>query len=267
MIRYHVKKQNGQIQHFEHIASAFSDWQEKERWLFLAPHDDDIVIGAGNTLLAAVNNNVEVHCAITTNGYMGYCTPEHKNTIEKIREEECFNSFKTLGVEHVHFLHFPDCALTTYSGRTFNTTGDASEIAGATGLQNSYVHLLREVRPTRLFLPTVTDLHPDHQATHKEMLISVFHAEGGIWPELGERIEAIPTIYEYAVYTDFSKSPQICIELPQDILDKKLQAIYCYKSQTQIENIIKKLNYRFEFIHEMEFDFYDAKKYQAEFKL
>ena len=87
--------------------------------------------------------------------------------------------------------------------------GDPTEVEGASGLQNAYPHVLRQVRPTRVFLPTITDLHPDHRIVNEEMLISLFHAQGSIWPELGPPVAVVPAVYEYATYCDFPEAPQL----------------------------------------------------------
>ena len=76
--------------------------------------------------------------------------------------------------------------------------------------------------PNRVFLATSADLHPDHQIVHEEMLISLFHAQGNMWPELGEPIAEVPKVYEFACYCDFPQPPQIRIEATPAMLDAKL---------------------------------------------
>jgi LmbE family N-acetylglucosaminyl deacetylase len=181
-----------------------------------------------------------VHAVITTDGRMGYCRPQQRRTIAKIRRKEAERSFRILGLppEQLHFLQFPDCNLNPYRGRHFTTIGDPTELKGASGLQNAYPYMLRKIRPTRVFLPTISDLHPDHRIVNEEMRISLFHAQGSIWPELGEPIAAIPTVYEYATYCDFPEPPQIRVAAPEAMLQRKLQGIAAYASQEQIELLI-----------------------------
>ena len=83
-------------------------------------------------------------------------------------------------------------------------------------MQNAITYALRQIRPNRVFLPTSADLHPDHQIVHEEVLISLFHAQGNIWPELGEPIAEVPKVYEFACYCDFPEPPQIRIETPPE---------------------------------------------------
>lgn len=223
------------------IGDVFLDWQERECWMFVSAHDDDIVCGIGLTFQAAIQEGIEVHAVITTDGRMGYCRLPQRRTISQIRFKEAQDSFQQLGLplDRLHFLKFPDCNLNPYRGRHFTTIGDPTELEGASGLQNAYPYMLRKIRPTRVFLPTITDLHPDHRIVHKEMLISLFHAQGNIWPELGDPIPAIPAVYEYATYCDFPAPPQIRVQVPEELLQRKLQGIRAYASQEQIEMLVE----------------------------
>ncbi len=229
----------------------------------MSPHDDDIACGAVKTLLAGMECGVEVFAGVVTNGRMGYCSMDAKYTISEIRKKECAESFRLLGLkdENLYFLGFDDGSLPLFAGRRLaehdNTGGPV--IAGATGLHNSITWLLRQVRPTRLFLPTISDLHPDHRMTNSESIISVFHAQGNIWPELGEPIPQIPLLYEYAAYSNFPTPPTIRVRLGHDLFEKSLNSIYAYKSQEQIELTIQRLRDTGpkEFIRELKFDFFD----------
>jgi len=252
------------------IGEVFLNWQPgRECWMFVSPHDDDVVTGAGLTFQAAIAEGVEVHAVVTTDGRMGYCRLPQRRTISKVRNAEAEQSFQILGLprERLHFLGFPDCNLNPYRGRHFATIGDPTEIEGASGLQNAFPYVLRIVRPTRVFLPTATDLHPDHQIVHQEMLISLFHAQGVIWPELGPPIEIIPAVYEYATYCDFSSPPQIRIAVPQAMLEKKLAGIAAYASQEQIGALveIQRAIGPVEYIRQVEFNFYSPKQYESMF--
>lgn len=221
-------------------AAVFPDWQgDGERWLFLAPHDDDIVIGAGLIFLSALSCGITTHALITTNGQMGYCRPEHRATTAAIRQQEAKASFAMLGLpgDELTFLGFPDCDLYHYAGRRFTDNPEA--LGGAVGMQNAYVHVLRKFKPTRLFLPSVTDIHPDHRIVTEEMIICMFHAQGNIWPELGAPLERLPRLYEYATYSDFLTPPDYRVRAPQALLEKKLAGIMEYKSQEQIGLIVQ----------------------------
>jgi LmbE family N-acetylglucosaminyl deacetylase len=267
----YVRRTAGKLVASDAPADVFDAWQAgRERWLFLSAHDDDIVTGGGLTFLAGMAEGAEVHAVVTTDGRMGYCRLPQRRTISQIRRREAEESFRLLGVpaERLHFLGFPDCNLNPYRGRHFATIGDPTEVEGASGLQNAFPHILRVIRPTRVFLPTSTDLHPDHQIVNTEMLISLFHAQGKIWPELGEPIETVPQVYEYATYCDFPEAPQLQIRVPEDMLERKLRGISAYASQEQIDLLIdvQREAGPVEYIREVRFNFYSPQKYAPLFQ-
>ncbi len=248
-------------------AEVFTEWnRERESWLFVAPHDDDVVCGAGLTFLSALAEVIETHAAIITRGNMGYCHLDQRERVADIRRAEAEASFSAMGLplERLRFLNFADGNLANQSGRRFIRKGDdPMAIAGAEGLQNSFTWLLRAVRPTRVFIPADTDLHSDHREVNSELIISVFHAQGTIWPELGVPISEIPCLYEYATYSDFAEPPNMRIRVSDDLLEKKLDGIAAYKSQEQIELLIdvQRQAGGQEYLRELEFDIMQPGKY------
>ncbi|MDR2115697.1 MAG: PIG-L family deacetylase [Planctomycetaceae bacterium] len=252
-------------------ADIWSNWQnEKEVWLFIAPHDDDIVCGAGLTFLAALQSQIKVFAAVISNGRMGYCTHEQRPVIAQVRREETQASFAYLGLPHenLYLFDYDDGSLLQNTGRRFATEpADSNTIAGATGLQNTLTWLLRQTKPTRIFIPNRLDLHPDHKTVHYETVISIFHAQGGIWPELGTVIDTIPLLYEYATYSDFIKQPNIRVRVPDSLTEQRLQALALYKSQLQIELLVEELRKTGgkEYLLEMTFEIFKPEKYETLF--
>lgn len=266
----YARRTGDSLQITSNIAELFPDWQgSAERWLFASPHDDDIVVGAGLTLLVGLAEGAQVHAVIATDGRMGYCQPEQRLTVADVRMAEAKESFAQLGLPsgNLRFLGYPDCNLNAYRGRRLSTDGAATAIAGADGLQNALTHVLRRVRPTRVFIPTITDLHPDHRIVNEELLISLFHAEGNIWPELGPPIAAVPRVYEFAIYCDFPSPPQIRIETPPELLETKLNGIRAYVSQEQIGAVvdIQQKAGPVEYLRDLEFRFYSPGQYESLF--
>jgi LmbE family N-acetylglucosaminyl deacetylase len=238
----YCRRTAGAVLKSEKIAEIFSPWNSsRECWLFVSAHDDDVVCGCGLSFQAAIGEGIEVHAAVATDGRMGYCRLAERECISQIRRREATESFRLLGLpaERLHLLPFPDGGLSPYRGRRLTSPDDPMALEGATGLQNAFTHLLRRVRPTRVFLPSITDVHPDHRIVHEEMLISLFHAQGGIWPELGEPLTWIPVLYEYATYCDFLTPPQVRVEVPEALLERKLAGIRAYASQEQIDLLVE----------------------------
>ena len=172
-----------------------------------------------------------------------------------------------LGVDasKVHMLGFPDCALSEFLGRRPASSGEP-QIQGFTGLQNAFVAKLRELRPNRLLMPSPADYHPDHQVVYNEMQISLFHAAGLIWPELGEPAD-VPEVYQLAVYCDFPATPNLQIRAAEACFARKIAAIEAYASQLQIDMLVKKIRNAgaFEYMREVNFRFYNPEHYQPLF--
>jgi LmbE family N-acetylglucosaminyl deacetylase len=211
-----------------------------------------------------------VHILIVTDGSMGYCSDAEKDTIVEIRRKETFDCYEALGVprHNIHWLGFPDCQLTSYRGRSPAKPGDKAVIMNFSGLQNAFTHYLRKIKPTQCFLPTSNDLHPDHRIVHEELLISLFHSSGNIWPELGAPLEKVPYVHEMGVYCDFPEAPKLRVRTPMSYLEKKLNAIGAFKSQTQIGSLIDIVRNGGpeEYLRAVEFKLYQPSRYRDMFE-
>ena len=107
----YTRRTTGGLLTTSRIAELFDDWRgPAERWLFVSPHDDDIVVGGGLIFQVGIAAGVQVHAAVVTDGRMGYCRIEQRGSIAAIRAEEARKSFAILGLppERLHFLGFPD---------------------------------------------------------------------------------------------------------------------------------------------------------------
>lgn len=259
---------DGNVVHSTQLSEILREWQGKEeRWMFVAPHDDDLCLGAGLLILQAVAAGIPVRAVITTDGRMGYGSSIPKEKIVSIRSKETMDSFKILGVEDVQWLGFPDCSLHLFSGCREAKADDPAVVKGQVGLQNSYVAQLRDFRPTRVFVPSGNDYHPDHKMVYQELLISLFHSSGDIWPQLGEPLAKTPICYEMAIYKDFLDPPNHRLKVSDSIFQKKLDSIYAYASQKQIEVLIENTRKTGaqEFYRDVRFELYLPEKYNALF--
>ncbi|MFA5864548.1 MAG: PIG-L family deacetylase [Phycisphaerae bacterium] len=253
------------------LASVSRHWQgDKECFVFISPHDDDIVLGSGLLIQLMKRENVPVHILVVTDGGMGYCTESEKDTIIDIRHSETFECYQALGVprHNIHWLGFPDCQLNEYRGRRLAGADDKAVVKGFSGLQNVFTHCLRTIKPTQCFLPTSIDLHPDHRIVHEELLISLFHASGNIWPELGSPLEKVPYVHEIGVYCDFPEPPKLRIRTPMIYLENKLKAIGAFRSQKQIGSLIDIVRGGGpeEYLRALEFKLYQPSRYRDLFE-
>jgi LmbE family N-acetylglucosaminyl deacetylase len=256
---------------------------DRERWLFITPHDDDVVLGAGMLLAQAARTGVHTTVCVVTDGRMGYCRADQRDDIVVIRAAETERAMEMLGGPDIRRLEYPDCDLSAHAGRR-RIAGDTTGFAGKdpagdavehpdprkghSGLQNSFTSLLRDLRPTRVFVPTGADYHPDHQVVHRELLISLFHATGAIWPELGNPLPAPPPLSEMAIYCDFPAPPTLQVEGDAKAFEAKLDAIAAFASQEQIAAIVEGVRAAgpFEYFREVPFSLYDSRDYAALFR-
>ena len=242
----------------------------RETWLFVSPHDDDLVIGAGLWMQAAVLAGVDVQVLVVTDGRMGYCTMEQRDRIADIRKAETYESFEILGVDRkqIACIGYPDGGLYDLQGRRKHRSDDEVQpTQGYVGLCNEFTYHLRRTRPARVFVPTIADLHPDHQIVNNEMMISLFHAAGAIWPELGEPLSDVPAVYELAIYCDFPQPPQLELRSDMATFDKKLLGIAAYRSQLQIAKLVENMRNAgpYEYLREMNFRFYSPNNHNQAF--
>jgi LmbE family N-acetylglucosaminyl deacetylase len=240
----------------------------QERWLVLSPHDDDACIGAALWLQAAVQAGVGVYVMIVTDGRMGYCDLKDRTSIVATRRAETADAYRILGLDEPRLIHigYPDAGLVTLQGRRPAGPNEPN-ICGYVGLQNVITYYLRSIRPDRVLIPSPTDLHPDHQITHNELMISLFHARGAIWPELGQPLENVPRVCEMAVYCNFSQPPNLQLRSDQQAFEKKLQSIAAFRSQAQIAQLVESVRAGgpYEYLREVEFLFYSSSIYRPLF--
>ena len=265
-------RQDGRTTRASTIASAFATPDvSRETWLFVSPHDDDLCLGAGLFMQQAVEEGVNVQVLVVTDGRMGYCTLEQRDSISNIRRKETYESFGILGVGRgaIAWINYPDGGLYTLQGRRKALPHDDVEpIEGYVGLSNAFTYHLRRTTATRVFVPTKADLHPDHQITHNELMICLFHAAGTIWPELGEPLADVPKVYELAIYCDFPEPPQYEIQGDPAAFERKLKSIAAYRSQAQIARLVEMIRAAgpVEYVRAVNFRFYSPANYAGSFK-
>jgi LmbE family N-acetylglucosaminyl deacetylase len=202
-------------------------------WLVVVPHDDDLVLGMGLTV-AALSSSVEIHVAVCTDGSMGYTYPEQQAELVRVRQQELDRATATLGVaaDRVHRLGYPDGALASHQG--CRPPGDRP------GLGQRLAALMRQVRPTAVFCCAPSDYHPDHRTASSETDIAAFWASGNIWLDLGPPIPT-PARWNYAVYCAFDAPPEAEVSGTTSLLERKLSALACFRSQGSIEPLVSEL--------------------------
>lgn len=256
-----------------HLHEALGGLKKAHRVLAVNPHDDDLVISGGLLIPALLADGAHVSVAVVTDGRQGYCKLDQRDTIVRTRKDETIEAYKLLGVREtdIHFLGFPCSNMLGYQGRRKarpEEKGMPTTIEGAVGIQNSLTWLMRKTRPTIILMPHGDDYHPDHKTTHSETLISIFHAQGQIWPELGEKIDDVPELWETVVYCNYvGAGPNLLIDGGPSYFERKMRAITCFRSQPQIEALVHnlRLGSQNEVVRRQEFKFYQPGQYDVLF--
>jgi LmbE family N-acetylglucosaminyl deacetylase len=195
-------------------------------FLILAPHDDDPVLSAGYSIMLARAAGAKVHICIVTDGAMGYQSLREVEEICKTRRKETYAAYAAFGVheEHISWLKFPDGGTSLHIGCFLE------------GMEMPLTELIRQIRPSAVFTTCPEDRHPDHQNVNKEGLMSLCHGVDGIWTDRGKQIDP-PVFVEWRTYTAYLMPkilPTIGILADDDLFQRKLTALACWKSQAAI---------------------------------
>lgn len=187
----------------------------EDRLLVLAPHPDDEVLGSGGIIQQAVAMEIPVHIVFLTNGdfnewsFTVYrrrpsITPGQVRQMGLVRHNEALAAAAVMGVpaENVTFLGYPDIGTLDiwyshwgdsppYRSRLTRVMAvpypDAlrpgAEHKGESILQD-LTTILRDFRPTKIFVSHPADTHPDHRAMYLFTRVALWDLAGEMAPEL-----------------------------------------------------------------------------------
>lgn len=231
----------------DRIDIIFDDWAlENERIVFMSPHDDDAILGAGYLLLYTLSVGAEPYILILCDGSGGYSKVEDRDRIVDIRRVESTNAYMKLGVkeENIIRLNYPDFSLISYIGWKLSS--------GILGTITKTLSILRKIKPTRLIVPNEYREHLDHEAA------SIIGSYDG--PQVGDPVlvdvgtpSPIKSYLKYSVWGDFSPEDALVKGRPASVrgniailaspeIEKRIgDGLREFKSQGKIiENLIKK---------------------------
>jgi LmbE family N-acetylglucosaminyl deacetylase len=115
--------------------------------LVLAPHPDDEIIGPGGTIARHVAAGAKVTPVILTDGRWG--GPNEDGTLVEKRKAESRRAAEIIGSSAPIFLDAPDC-----------------ELGNTPGMVDRLRELIGDTKAKYVYLPALTDGHPDHWATN-----------------------------------------------------------------------------------------------------
>lgn len=183
--------------------------------MVFAPHPDDDIIGCGGSIARHISQGDQVTIVYMTSGEAGSLRYE-ASLLANLRENEARQAAQLLGAGELIFLRQPD-------GYLEYTPAGLIRI----------VDLVRQHRPTRVYLPHSQEAVPDHHITYRLASEGIRRAAGPWFQQGKPEPWRVDTIMGYEVWT-----PLAVIGCSQDIspyMDLKLAALRMHR--TQIESI------------------------------
>ena len=171
---------------------------DKSPVLVLAPHTDDGELGCGGLISVCVEQGLEVYYAAFSNAHISLSEGYPKNTLIK----ELNAATRALGI--------PRKNIFTYDFPVRVFPEKRQEIL------QQMINLRVKIKPQLVLCPSLKDIHQDHQTISQEAL----------------RAFKKQSILSYEQpWNNLEFSSSCFIKLEEHHLDKKIEALKCYKSQ------------------------------------
>src|SRR5436305_151818 len=192
-------------------ASGSMQLAEGDRILVLAPHPDDEVLGAGGVLREAVRRGLPTRVVFLTNGdsnewsFLAYrmrpvIRPRAVLAMGTMRGQEALAATAALGVpaRDVSLLGYPaDGTLASWRAHWGGRPPDRGRLTRATAVPYATAYrpgapfkgeeiladleaILRQFRPTRIFVSHPADHHPDHAALYLFTRVALWDLQGEV---------------------------------------------------------------------------------------
>lgn len=182
------------------------------RVLIIAPHPDDEVLGCGGTIAKLSAQGHEVFVAIATKAR----PPLFSEEFVAQGRQEAKQAHELLGVKETIFCDLPAAALDTTEHSRVNQEMD---------------RLLKDIKPTELFIPFIGDMHLDHQHIFLSSLVAA-RPNQAIFPRKILSYETLSETNWNAAYLTPGFQPNVFIDISEQ-LQIKLNAFACYASQVK----------------------------------
>ena len=172
--------------------------------LLLNAHTDDTEYSCGGTIVRLVEGGNEIH-------YVAFSGSEEsvpEGFPKDILRYEVLESTRVLGIpsENVKVLNY----------QLRNFPRDRQEIL------EKLINLKNEIRPDIILAPSIHDIHQDHKVLAEESL----------------RAFRNNTVWHFEIpYKNMAFKPNLYIKLEETQINRKFEAIQCYKSQLAREGL------------------------------
>ena len=168
--------------------------------LFLSPHTDDVELGCGATISKLSSKNVNLFYLAFSDCKESLNKKYEKNTLRI----ESFKSSKYLGFKEKNI------RVLNYKVRNF--------LDKRQNILDEMIKVKNEFKPNIVFTTSASDVHQDHQVIYHESL----------------RAFKFLTVFSYELpWNDKAFKPNFFVELPKKYINKKIQSLKYYKSQSK----------------------------------
>lgn len=201
--------------------------EQYDRYLFVAPHPDDIEVGCGATVAKLCELGKSVTFVVVTDGSGGALDNSVTDTqLIAQRREECTRSAQLLGVSDIRFLNYVD-------GMTYGNKNIAVDIA----------KIIVDVQAQVVVCPdykTVFEYHPDHLWVGEMATIAYYLAQ---YKRVGARYGIASDAPVEALAYYYTDRPNRYVAISKKHFAKKMQAIQCQQSQFDQATVRSYLTY------------------------
>jgi LmbE family N-acetylglucosaminyl deacetylase len=177
---------------FRNIQPIEIDFPSAARILVISPHPDDDILGAGGTLMKAIDNGAEVHVVYVTNG-----NDNHRK--DGLIKRETLKVCKSIGMSP-HFLGCHKKKIPLFDN----------------SVNNKLFSLIKEIKPEAIFITFLLDDHDDHRRIN-HLLLKIL--ENQKFPET--------EIWAYQIYS--TVIPNVVINITKQA-DKKRELLHIWQS-------------------------------------
>lgn len=166
-----------------------------KRWLLLGPHPDDVELGCGGIISKYSHSGIDIYYVVIS--------PALEDSRNKNIIHELHGSAKVLGLKssNIRVLKYPRRVLHEYRN----------------DIRQNLINLVAELDPDLIFTTTPDDLHQDHAL---------------IGEEVARLFRDVSVLGYEVVNSSHAFVCNFAVALDDDSLNRKIQALACYKSQS-----------------------------------
>lgn len=196
-----------------------------KKFLIIAPHHDDEILGVGGTIAKLSSQGSEVFVCVVTKGV----EPHYSNEEIEIIRAETRVAHELLGVSKTYYLDLPASQLDQVPQKDIGAL---------------ITSLVKKIEPESVFIPFSGDIHFDHQKVALASLVAC-RPHVGFYPKNIFAYETLSETNWNAPYLVENFTPNVFIDI-SEFLELKLKAMECFESQL------------FDFPHERSLESIDA---------